>query len=65
MNKAEVRLILASATSMQSSGLDGELGYNGLVCWRLDWPTAELEGNFTADQLEAIALWMRENADRE
>lgn len=41
---------------------DGSLHSTG---WYLSWHptnlTATLDGGFTADQLEAIALWMREH----
>lgn len=63
MTKDEARRILKGTIGANSAKLDGELGFNGLVTWRSDWPTAELEGNFTAEQLEAIAIYMRDNYD--
>ncbi len=45
---------------------DGSLGSYG---WHLSWrpgdETAELDGDFTADELEAIAKWMREHGGKD
>lgn len=39
------------------------LGSGDYISWSLsDQTTATLDGDFTADELEAIAWWMRNNA---
>lgn len=63
MTMDEATRILKTATLPKFSGLEGTVDSGGDVNWRAYNSTASLEGEFTADHLEAIAVWMRENAD--
>lgn len=60
MTKADADHIVKLITPANTARLDGSLG-DGTVYWRPTSDTAELAGNFTADELEAIAIHMRDN----
>ncbi len=36
-------------------------GFGGYVLWRHGWDYTTLDGAFTADYLEAVAWWMRQD----
>jgi len=61
MNEEKAREILREGVIQPDNSLD-DFG------WYLAWPSAEgpragsLDGRFTADELEAIAWWMRNKA---
>jgi hypothetical protein len=64
MSVDESRRILHDITSRFSTRLDGPLTENGgEIEWKYNNGTALLDGHFSADELEAIAVWMREHYD--
>lgn len=64
MTREQATAIIAPIRDGHSSRLDGPmLEGGGEVYWKCYHGTATLEGEFTADELEAIAIFMRENAD--
>lgn len=56
MTDDRAREILADI-SCPNGSLLGLIG--GYIDWSSDQDTAILDGHFTADELEAIAIWMR------
>lgn len=63
MNRDDIERLLKGATLTKSSSLEGTIDRDGEVSWRSYNVKATVDGDFDADALEAIAIWMRENYD--
>jgi len=60
MKESEAKEILSD--EIQSDGSLYSLGW--YLCWNAGDDKAVLDGDFTADDLEAIAFWMRKYKDK-
>ena len=56
MDEQHAREILGDA-------IDGKGLYTQNLCWEFGDATVEIDGEYTADELEAIAWWMRNMSD--
>ncbi len=56
MNIERATEILGADVRQPDGSLDSLVWY---LCWRRGNGSATLDGSFTADELEAIAVWMR------
>lgn len=56
MNEAKIKKILKDVKFEEDGGLSSDLKY---LSWDVGQIEATLDGDFTADELEAIAWWMR------
>lgn len=63
MTKADAKVILKAIIPIHSARLDGELENGGIVDWHPNDFRATLDGEFSWDELEALAVWMRSEYD--
>lgn len=56
MNEKQVRNILSDIDFETDGSIGSDARY---LCWNVGHPEATLDGEFTADELETIAWWMR------
>lgn len=56
MNELKVKKILKDVKFKEDDSLSDDLKY---LSWDVSQTEATLDGDFTADELEAIAWWMR------
>lgn len=59
MNEERAREILKPCLSQMSPGTPGLFDLGWYLLWEPKYNVALLDGPFTADELEAIAFWMR------